>query len=204
MKHLLRERFPIGAAETERLRIFVAMLGRWTARINLIAAADLAAVWDRHVVDSAQLVDLLPRAALEFADLGSGAGFPGLVVAILTGRHAHLVESDCRKAAFLREAARETGTSATVHATRIEAVRLPPQPVVMARGLAPLPRLLAWAAPLLAPDGICLFPKGRTAERELTAAGAEWHMQVQRVPSRTDPAAVILSISEVQRAAPRT
>jgi 16S rRNA (guanine527-N7)-methyltransferase len=189
---------------TERLNAFADLLRQWNRRINLVAPADVGDLWRRHVLDSAQLADLVPPDAPSFVDLGSGAGFPGLVLAIVTGRHVHLVESDQRKAAFLREAARVTRTSATVHAARAESLRVAPQPLVTARALAPLATLLTWAAPILAPGGICLFPKGRGVEPELTAAAAEWHMRVERVPSHLDAAATILRISEVHRAPVRS
>lgn len=119
------------------------------------------------------------------------------MLAIATGIPFDLVEADHRKAAFLREAARLTGAAATVHATRIEAATIAPARLVTARALAPLATLLGWASKLLAPGGICLFPKGRGAEDELTAAAAQWQMQVHRTTSRTDPSATILRISEI-------
>ena len=154
------------------------------------------------MLDSAQLASLLPTEASRLIDLGSGAGFPGLVLAIMTGHSVQLVEADARKAAFLSEAARLTGTNATVHVARAESLRLQPADVVTARALAPLPRLLALAAPLLAPDGVCLFPKGRTVADELTAARRQWHMQVERFPSRTMPSATILRLCEIRPVRP--
>jgi 16S rRNA (guanine527-N7)-methyltransferase len=153
----------------------------------------------RHIDDCLQLVPLLPPGAARAIDLGSGAGFPGLVLAIATGIPFDLVESDHRKAAFLREAARATGAAATVHATRIEDVALPPAAVVTARALARLPRLLDLALPKLAPGGVCLFMKGASAAAELTEAAPEWHMRVEQIPSRTESSATILRISEIAR-----
>lgn len=183
-----------------RLNEFVALLQRWNARINLISRTDEAAIWPRHILDSAQLVPLMPPNAQEIIDLGSGAGFPGLIVAVLTGVRAHLVEVDQRKAAFLREAVRVTAADARVHSVRAELLRLPPVPVVTSRALAPLPRLLALAVPLLTADGVCLFPKGPGVEAELTAAAREWHMRVERIPSSTNPGSSLLRISEIRRA----
>ncbi len=194
----------VPAESVERLRTYAALLLRWNARINLIGRGSEADVWQRHVLDSAQLAPLLPDPPGALADLGAGAGFPGLVLALTTGWHVHLVESDQRKAAFLREAVRVTGANAEVHAVRAESLTLPPLPVVTARALAPLTDLLALAAPLLAPGGVCLFPKGRAAEDELTAAAREWHMRVERFPSRTSPEATLLRISEISRVAPAT
>ncbi len=188
--------------ETEaRLREYLALLQRWNNRINLVADRDPAAWWQRHVVDSLQLFPLLPPSHGPLVDLGSGAGFPGMVLAAATGWPTHLVESDRRKCAFLVEAARIMGlTKVQVHPKRIEAVILPPALVVTARALAPLTVLLRHAYRLLAPGGVALFPKGRTAEQELTAAAADWTMRVARFPSRTDPESLILLISEIRPA----
>nr|WP_283949520.1 16S rRNA (guanine(527)-N(7))-methyltransferase RsmG [Limobrevibacterium gyesilva] len=175
------------------------MLLRWNRTINLISRKDEGVVWDRHIADALALLPLLPPDFSHAIDLGSGGGLPGLVLAIASGRPFHLVESDQRKAAFLREAVRAADAPATVHASRIEMVRLPPAPVVTARALAPLATLLDLAAPLLAPGGFCLFPKGRSASDELTQAAAQWHMHVDRMASPTDPAASILRISEISR-----
>ena len=183
---------------TERLEVFADLLRRWNRRINLVSPRDIAQLWPRHIADSLQLADeLAPGAAV--TDLGSGGGFPGLVLAIATGNPVTLVESDQRKASFLREAARATGATATVVAQRIEQAVLPPAGFVTARALAPLPTLLGWARPLLAEHGVCLFLKGRTADDELTQAAAEWHMTVSRRPSRTSPDGVILRLSELRR-----
>ncbi len=190
-----------GDAEAQ-LETFVTFLQSWNGRINLVGRADTATLWQRHVLDSAQLVPVLPPGSDPFIDLGTGAGFPGLVLAALTRRHAHLVESDQRKAAFLREAIGLLGVDATVHATRAESLRLPAARLITARALAPLPRLLSLAAPLLAPDGVCLFPKGANAVAELTAARQDWQMQVEHFESRTDPTGAILRLCEIRRAPP--
>lgn len=189
--------------ETEqKLEKFVTLLLRWSRTLNLLGPADGAIVWDRHILDSLQLLPFLSDREPPGVDLGSGGGFPGLVLALAANWPFHLIESDRRKVAFLREAARELGAPVTVHGTRIEAASLSPADVVTARALAPLPKLLALAAPFVAPEGICLFLKGRTAEQELTDAQAQWHMRVTRVPSRTDPAATLLHISELRRVSP--
>ena len=181
----------------ERLITYVDLLLRWQRTINLISPRDTGQVWSRHIADCLQLAPLIPPDTDRAIDLGSGAGLPGLVLAIATGLPFDLVEADQRKAAFLREAARQTGTAATVHATRIEAASIAPARLVTARALAPLATLLRWAAPLVAPGGFCLFPKGRGVEDELTAAAAQWQMHIDRTPSRTDPSATLLRISEI-------
>lgn len=204
MKHSAPARLPFAPAIVERLEIYARLLLRWNARINLIARADEAELWQRHILDSAQLADLLPAEADVCIDLGAGAGFPGLILALMTTWRVHLVEADQRKAAFLREAVRETGANATVHAVRAEALDLAPVPVVTARALAPVTVLLALAQPLLRTGGICLLPKGRAADSELTAASQQWHMRVERFPSRTSPGATLLRISEIRRAGPQS
>ncbi len=138
----------------------------------------------------------LPARAI---DLGSGAGFPGLILALATGVPFDLIEADQRKATFLTEAARVTGAPVHVHATRIESAGLAPAPLVTARAVAPLSKLLALATPLLAPGGQCLFLKGANVQSELTHAASQWHMHVERVLSRTAPDACILRISNPSR-----
>ena len=187
----------------ERLPEFVALLLKWNARINLVADRDEATIWQRHVADSLQLAPLMPTADGPLVDLGSGAGFPGLLLALATGRETHLVESDRRKSVFLMEAARTLGLpQVTVHATRIDAATLPPAAILTARALAPLRDLLPHAHRILAPGGVALFPKGRTAEQELTDAAGAWIMQVERFPSRTDCQATLLRLSEIHPAGP--
>ncbi|MFM8940525.1 MAG: 16S rRNA (guanine(527)-N(7))-methyltransferase RsmG, partial [Phenylobacterium sp.] len=170
---------------------------KWNPAINLVAKSTLGAVWERHIADSAQLFPLIPPGARTLVDLGSGAGFPGLVLAILGVPEVHLVESDVRKATFLREVARVTAAPATVHAVRIEQAEVPPADVVTARALADLADLLPWAARILKPTGVCLFPKGRTVGDELTRIGDSWTMTVERFPSRIDGQSTILRLSDI-------
>ncbi len=187
--------------ETEiRLRTFSALLSHWNRTINLVSRHDEANIWDRHIIDSLALIAALPPTAGRAIDLGSGGGFPGIVLAIATGWRFELVESDQRKAAFLREAIRATHADAGVHCARIETLRLERAPVVTARALAPLDRLLELASPFVAPDGICVFPKGRGVDDELTAAALHWHMQIERIPSAIDTESTILRIREIRRA----
>lgn len=175
------------------------LLLEWNGKINLVAAAPEEVLWQRHVLDAWQLLPLLADGPL--ADLGSGGGLPGLVIAIGRAQETHLVESDRRKAAFLMEAARRLDLPhVRVHPQRIEAARLPPLRAVTARALAPLTELLPHAARLLGPGGVAVFPKGRTAEAELTAAAPHWFMGVERFTSRTDAAATIFRLSEIRPA----
>ena len=181
------------------LERFAVLLERWNRTVNLISTGDAALMWDRHIADSLQLAPLMHSRPARAIDLGSGAGFPGLILAVATGVPFDLIEADQRKAAFLREAARATGAPVCIHAVRIEAAAIAPAPLITARATAPLPKLLALAAPLLAPGGQCLFPKGTNAQAELTHAAAQWHMRVERIASRTNPDACILRISDLSR-----
>jgi len=184
-----------------RLEIYADLLQDWNRRINLVAPRSLPDLWRRHMLDSAQLWPLLPPAPADrprrLVDLGSGAGFPGLVLAILGAGEVHLIDSDQRKAAFLREAARATATPVTVHAARLAAVPALRADVVTARALAPLPRLLELAAPFLGPDAVALFPKGRGVAEELTAAAKAWKIALTQYPSRTDPGGTILYLEGI-------
>jgi 16S rRNA (guanine527-N7)-methyltransferase len=195
-----RELPALTADQRTRLKAYAALIARWSPRINLVAPGDLPRLWERHIADAAQLVPLIPPGSRSIADLGSGAGLPGLVLAILTGLPTHLVERDRRKAAFLREAIRAAAAPATVHAA--DAATLSPlhADLVTARALAPLPALLPLVARHLAPGGAALLPKGVAADAELTAAAPLWTMRIERFPSRTDPAATILRLTEVARA----
>jgi 16S rRNA (guanine527-N7)-methyltransferase len=189
----------------ERIDTFVELFLRWQRAVQLVAPADLAKLWTRHVADSLQLIELAP-AANRWADLGSGGGFPGLVIALAFGERekalVHLVESDRRKAAFLREAIRITNVPAKVYAERVESVakRLASEvDVVTARALAPMPRLLELAAPFLAKGIPALFLKGQDVDNELTASTKSWNIQSTIVPSRTHPHGKIVI---VERASP--
>ncbi|CAH0144353.1 16S rRNA (guanine(527)-N(7))-methyltransferase RsmG [Roseomonas sp. CECT 9278] len=200
MKHPIAT-VPPDPARDARLATYRDLLLRWNATINLVSARTATEVDHRHIADSLQLLPLLPATGA-IADLGSGAGLPGLVIAAaLPDRDVHLVESDRRKAAFLMDAAGRMGLPGVkVHPHRIERATLPPIAAVTARALAPLDPLLGFAARFLAPGGIAVFPKGRTAEQELTSAATHWHFKTERFDSRTDPEATILRLSEIRRA----
>ncbi len=185
---------------------YAGILAQWQTSINLVGPRTLSDVWTRHFLDSAQLAPLVPAGARTLTDLGSGAGFPGLVLAILLPRlTVRLVESDARKATFLAEAARATlgpdRAKARIAIVRARAEDLDPAPqdVATARALAPLERLLRWAAPCLSDGTVCLFPKGAEAGSELTEAAKGWTMEIVRHPSLTDPRATVLELSHVRR-----
>jgi 16S rRNA (guanine527-N7)-methyltransferase len=196
---------PVSRETEARLQILADLLRRWQARTNLVAPASLDHLWTRHIADSAQIVALAPE-ALRWVDLGAGAGFPGLVIAAqiadLPGSVVHLVESDQKKCAFLREAARQMAVPVRIHADRIEKA-LPALvgevDAVTARALAPLEKLLALAAPLLTTGARGFFLKGRDVERELAEASRSWVFEAQLVPSRTDPEARIVIVDRLAR-----
>jgi 16S rRNA (guanine527-N7)-methyltransferase len=182
-----------------RLEAYVALLHRWNEKINLIGRGTAGEIWWRHVLDSAQLFALIPEPHKTLVDMGSGAGFPGLVLAAMGTSSAHLIEGDQRKAVFLREAARVMELPVTVHAARIEAVEGLRAATVTARALAPLPELLALTERFCQPETVHVYPKGQNMEGELTATHKIWTMRVEQFESRTDPAACILRLREVRR-----
>ena len=197
------DRLGVSRETLERLSIHLELLRRWQPAINLVGAATLADPWRRHVLDSAQLAAHVPSAARSCIDVGSGAGFPGMVLALLGVSGVHLIESDRRKAQFLREVARATGAAVAVHAERIEHLRPWPADVITARALAPLPRLLQLVEPFVASDSVCLFLKGASVEHELTDARTSWHMVAERLPSLSHSTGVVLKLRGVRRARDR-
>lgn len=199
--------FPVTKGAIERLEAYADTLRLWQKRINLVAPSTLDDVWHRHFADSAQILDLAPLGARSWVDIGSGAGFPGLVIAILladrqppASTRITLVESDQRKCAFLAEVLRKTGLGKTISVdilcARIEApptrAKLAPADVVSARALAPLEKLLEMAIPLLDPRGRGLFLKGRGVSAEIAAAKRAVEFSYDLVPSRTEADAGIV------------
>jgi 16S rRNA (guanine527-N7)-methyltransferase len=187
--------------ETEnRLDIFVDLLLDWQKKTNLVAPSTLHELWTRHIADSLQLLPLAPEARL-WVDFGSGGGFPGMPIACAlagqTGAQVHLIESNGKKAAFLREAVRATGAPAVVHRERAEkfgescaeAVH-----VVTARALAPLKILCAQAFPLISRGAVGLFLKGQDVDAELTDAAKYWRLEASKVPSKTSPQSAIVVV----------
>jgi 16S rRNA (guanine527-N7)-methyltransferase len=186
----------------DRLKIYAHILKKWNPRINLVSRRSLDDLWRRHMLDSIQLLEhYKPKSSPNdkniWLDLGSGAGFPGLVLAIAGVENIHLVESDGRKCTFLREAARAAGAEVTVHNSRIEAIPPLGAGIISARALAPLSRLLSWAHPHLGDDGEILLLKGQDVDVELTEAAKCWNMTVRSIPSITDGSGSILQLSEI-------
>ncbi len=193
---------PVSRETEERLDRYVELLLRWQTKINLVSPSTLRELWTRHVADSLQLIPLAPQARI-WADLGSGGGFPGMPIALAgeAETRVHLVESNGKKAAFLREAVRVTGARAVVHQERAEKFGescAETVHVVTARAVAPLKTLCDQAFPVLRRGAIGLFPKGQDVDAELTHAAKYWRLDASTVPSKTDPAGSIVVIRSLE------
>ena len=181
-----------------RLKTYAGMLGDWNARHNLVSEKSLSDVWRRHLWDSAQLAPMIPQSAKTLADLGSGAGFPGLVLAaLLPDLCVELFEATAKKAKFLDAVAKRLGLTVRVHNERIEDANQRVFDVITARACAPLPKLLSYAQHFAGPDTVLLFLKGQNVGAELTEAHKSWRMKVRRHKSLSDPSGVILEIREL-------
>src|ERR1700761_3893814 len=180
------------------LETYVALLGDWNQRHNLVSEKSLENVWHRHVWDSAQLIRFVPDTATSLVDLGSGAGFPGIVLATMLrerpGFRAVLYESIAKKCRFLEEATARLGLNVEVRNARMEEAKREPFDLTTARACAPLSKLLGYARPFQGPNSVCLFLKGQSVESELTEARTSWRMTLERHVSLTDPSGVILEI----------
>jgi 16S rRNA (guanine527-N7)-methyltransferase len=189
---------PLSEAQQRRLTVYQDLLLRWQGMLNLVSANTLPHLWTRHIGDSAQLRVLAPQ-ALRWADLGSGGGFPGMVIAILLaeteGAQVHLIERDKRKAAFLQTVSRETGAPATVHAARVDDIvpLLKQVEVVTSRATASLAQLIRWSLPLLQRGATGLFLKGRTVQQEIDAV-SDTSLNLSTLTSRTDSSGRIVSV----------
>ncbi len=200
----LRQFDPAVSRETlAALAAYLETLAKWQKAINLVGPATIADAWTRHIVDSAQLLPLIPAGARRLADLGTGAGFPGLVLAAMRPElEVILIESDARKAAFLGGAGRRMGLKnmPKIVIGRLEAVPPAKADIVTARALAPLKQLLVWADRHRADPAICLFHKGKDWQSELTEARRDWDIEAQPLPSVTDRDSVLLRITRYQPA----
>jgi 16S rRNA (guanine527-N7)-methyltransferase len=193
---------PVSRETEARLAVFVDLLDRWRRKTNLIADSTFPSVWTRHIADSAQLIALAPDAK-RWVDMGSGAGFPGLVIAIeladVPGAVVHCIESDQRKCAFLREAARATGAAAQIHALRVEAIapeNLGPVDAVTARAFAPLPLTLKLARPWMERGAVAVFPRGESARDQIAALPQAGPYAIETISSVVNPKAAILRIRQ--------
>lgn len=201
----LRKITPVSRETEEKLTIYAELLRKWQKSRNLVSSSTLSDLWQRHFADSLQLLDLgLPSG--HWIDLGSGAGFPGLVIAIAgegrPGHHVHLIESNQGKCAFLEEVVRATQAPATIHRARAENYgdKAPKEvKTITARALAPLDQLCSYVETLLSRESVALFPKGRRLDEELLQAKRFWRLDYQVIPSKTDPQASILRIRHLEK-----
>lgn len=185
-----------------RLEAYVALLRKWQLKVNLVGNRSLKDVWRRHILDSAQLGPLLPAAGGVVADIGSGAGFPGMVLAITQNPNKveiHLIESNGRKCAFLMEVNRMTQAGAIIHHSRVENLPGMKTDVVTARAVAPMEKLLLYANPLLKKGGQCLFLKGKKWREELTEVQKKWIIKESTIPSLSDPSGMVVKLEEIRQ-----
>ncbi len=198
------DRFDVSRETIEKLETYANLVRKWTKRINLVAPGTVEALWERHFTDSAQLLTIAPVSAKTWVDLGSGGGFPGAVIALMASTTRPdlamtLIESDQRKAAFLRTVGRETDTRLTVLAERAEAAEPSAADVVTARALAPLELLLSYVSRHIGKNGIALLPKGASASSEVELALKTWSFTCESISSMTDNQAAILKIGDIKR-----
>lgn len=191
-------RVDVSRETLDRLKAYADMLLDWNSRHNLVAKSTLPDLWQRHMWDSAQLAALIPENAHTLADLGSGAGFPGLVLAALRpDLVVTLHEATAKKCAFLNAAAEAMGLTVTVQNARMEDLAPAAYDVVTARACAPLPLLLEYAHNFVGPNSVCLFLKGQNVVAELTEATKYWKMEASQVPSQTDPSGAIVTVRKL-------
>ena len=194
------ERLDVSRETLERLERYVDLLLKWQRAINLIGPKTTQDIWSRHILDSGQLMAHLPETSGPVVDLGSGAGLPGMVLAIMGLPHVSLIEADARKCVFLHEAARHTETRVEIVNSRIEAAKIDPATVVLARAVAPLSRLLDLAQSVSKLNTVYFFLKGKNFKNELTDIENNWNMTLHVIPSRSSAEGVILKMESLNRA----
>lgn len=195
------ERLGVSRESVARLEILVSVTQSWQRRINLIAPSTVPEIWTRHILDSAQLLPLIHKNISAIADLGSGGGFPALVMAAIQPAPVHMFESNAKKLAFLAEALRQMGVKGFLHTERLEQRRAPKDmpkiQLVTARAFAPMLELLGYAEPFFAAGATGLFHKGQDIEAEMTTAAKSWTITALKHSSLTDSQAVILEVKEI-------
>ena len=196
-KELLQSIGCVSHETLDRFSVYGKLLIKWQSAINLVSNNTIDNMWQRHFLDSAQIFSLLPPRTKNILDIGSGAGFPGLVLAIMGAKNVTLVESDTRKCMFLKEVLRETTSVANIENCRIEDFTKSSFDVVMARALAPLDKLLVYAQPYFSSGTVGIFPKGRRFELELASAKKQWQLKYSLAPSLTDTSGAIIVVKEM-------
>jgi 16S rRNA (guanine527-N7)-methyltransferase len=192
--------FPVSRETEARLARYENLLLGRNQTLSLISDTTADIIWTRHFLDSAQLLPLIPEPDRPLVDIGTGAGFPGLVLAILGLPRVQLVEHNMQKVAFLRAVAETLDLPVTVHGMKSDAVKPFAAGTVTARALKPLDQLIGYGKRFLGAGSVCLFPKGRKAEEEMAVAARKWHMKAERFPSLTDPDSTIFRLSDVTEA----
>ncbi|MBC6440645.1 MAG: 16S rRNA (guanine(527)-N(7))-methyltransferase RsmG [Rhodospirillales bacterium] len=190
-------RIGVSRETRERLEAYVATLLDWQTRINLVGRNTIGDIWHRHILDCAQIARFVPPSCRRLVDIGSGAGLPGVILAILGVRGVELIESDRKKAAFLHAAAGAAGVTPVIHTARAQALPAEAADVVTARAVAPLERLVPMVARFMAEGSLAILPKGAALDDELKAAAQLWHMWYSRQPSVTQPGSSLLLIDRL-------
>ena len=192
---------PVSHETLALLRVYESILIKENQELSLVSPSTVDMIWTRHFLDSAQLLPLIPEPEAPLVDLGTGAGFPGLVLAIMGLPQVHLVEHNMRKVAFLKKIVSELDLSVTIHAMKAETVRPFAAGTVTARALKPLDELIGMGRKFVAGSGVALFPKGRRAAEELKDAERNWRMRVESFPSITDLESTVFRLSDINRVA---
>lgn len=195
------ERASVSREAMENIRTYAILLGKWQKKLNLVGTKTMPDLWRRHFYDSFQLKRLFEPAKAEkfrILDIGSGAGFPGLLLSMLGLGEFHLVESNGKKCTFLRQVIRETSCNATVHNERVELMSSFPVDYIVSRACAPLDKLLAMGQNFMREDTVCLFLKGQVAHREITEARRNWCFEIEKFTSVAEESGVILKVSRVK------
>lgn len=195
------EKTNVSRETMENIKIYATHLTKWQKNINLVSGSTIESLWERHFYDSYQLKDYFEGAEqrkLRILDIGSGAGFPGLLLSMLDIGEFHMVESNGKKCAFMRQVIRDTNSTAIVHAERVEEMDIFPVDYIISRACAPLDKLLRLAQNFIQEDVICLFLKGQTASEEIEEAQKNWSFHVEKFTSKSEDTGVILKVSHIK------
>jgi len=196
---LLDRHIPLTEEQFHRLNLYHELLVKWQSKINLVSPETLSDAWARHFLDSLQLSLHIKEDGGNILDFGTGAGFPGMALAVYGIPHIHLVESDTKKIAFLKEVSRVTKSPAEIHHTRVENFPSKKFGVIMSRAVASLDQLLSYASPFVSHETFCLFPKGKNYDTELEDAKKNWNFRFNLIPSVTDDQGVIIKLFDLEK-----
>lgn len=196
---LLNKFVSVSHGTFERLEIYKNLLLKWQSSINLISPSTISDAWSRHFIDSIQLCRYIDSPKKRIIDLGTGAGFPGLVLSIVTNHEIHLVESDKKKCIFLREVSRETNANVIIHNDRIETISIPDVDIITSRACADVSQLLVWSEKIVSHGTKCLFHKGKNYSMELQDAKKEWQFHEKIHESVIEKDSVVLELSSIRR-----